>query len=92
MILVGLLIVGWMFHRQSGVRVYRSFSHWWRLSLFMLILATCWDQIAIARGHWSFGEEFLLGIKIGYMPIEEFGFVLVVSYLVLVVNKVLERK
>jgi len=57
----------------------------------MLTIAVMWDQFAIYRGHWSFNPKFLLGPKIGYMPIEEFLFVFVVGYLGLLVYKLLEN-
>lgn len=73
------------------VRVYTSIAHFLVVSCVALILATIWDNFAIYRGHWSYGERILLGPKIGYMPIEEYMFTLIVLYFGFVVYKILEN-
>ena len=39
-----------------------------------------WDIIATARGHWSFNPSYVLGLTIAGMPIEEWLFFVVVSF------------
>jgi lycopene cyclase domain-containing protein len=39
-----------------------------------------WDVIVTYRGDWSFNEEFLSGIKVINLPIEEIMFFIVVPY------------
>ena len=39
-----------------------------------------WDIIATARGHWSFNPAYVLGVNIAGMPIEEWLFFVVVSF------------
>lgn len=39
-----------------------------------------WDIIATARGHWSFNPEYVLGLTIVGMPVEEWLFFVVVSF------------
>lgn len=47
----------------------------WKASLltFLLgaVLATLWENLAVLRGHWWFGYQYMLGIRIGLVPIEE---------------------
>ena len=43
-----------------------------------LVLGILWDYIAIERGWWSYGKEFLLGPSILGIPIEDFLFFIVV--------------
>lgn len=33
-----------------------------------------WDVVAIARGHWTFNERYILGIHLAGMPLEEWLF------------------
>jgi hypothetical protein len=40
----------------------------------------------------SFADEFLLGPRIGLLPIEEYGFFIIVAYFVLVVYKSIEKR
>lgn len=71
--------------------MFRSRTHILLFFGIFLFVGTVWDQYAIWRGHWSFGNQYLLGPHIGYMPIEEYGFVLVVLYFGFVVYKLLDK-
>lgn len=62
------------------------------ISLFFFIVGVLWDHFAIYRGHWSFGETGLLGIKIGLMPLEEYLFVLIIPFWILTLFRVLDKK
>jgi lycopene cyclase domain-containing protein len=91
LILLFLLLVAIFLHRLNKITIFGS-----KLFIFVyfsiaLLFGTTWDHFAISRGHWSFGEKFLLGPIIGLMPIEEFAFFIVVAYFVLVVYKSLEK-
>lgn len=90
-ILVIILVVTFFLHKCFRVKIFNSKRHllfYWGVSL---LIATIWDQFAIYRGHWSFNQEYLLGIKIGYMPIEEFLFVIVVGFFALTFYKITEE-
>lgn len=91
LILLLILLVAIFLHRLTKITVFGS-----KLFIFVyfsiaLLFGTTWDHIAISRGHWSFEAKFLLGPKIGLLPIEEYGFFIIVAYFVLVVYKFLEK-
>lgn len=90
-ILLALLVISIFLHRYFKVKIFQSGLQIILLYVIVLVVAVVWDQFAIWRGHWSFNEKFLIGPKIGYMPIEEYGFILVVSYFGLVVYKITEK-
>jgi lycopene cyclase domain-containing protein len=92
LILLALLTITVFLHRRFKVKLFRSPSH--SLVFWMIILAVgiAWDQFAISRGHWSFGEEFLLGLRLGWMPIEEYVFILIVGYFALAVYQIVGRR
>jgi len=92
LILIGLFLVTVFLHWYFKVKIFRSTVHMLVLTLLILIEATIWDQFAIWRGHWSFNPRYLVGIKIGYMPIEEFLFALIVPYHGLTVFRILEKR
>ncbi len=79
-------------HLLFKIKIYKSKAHLIVTNIIILIVGTVWDQYAISRGHWSFGQQFLLGSKIGFMPIEEFGFIFITAYFGLVVFRILEKK
>jgi lycopene cyclase domain-containing protein len=58
----------------------------------LFFIGSVWDSFAILRGYWSYREEFLVGIKIGVMPLEEYLFVLVIPFLTLVIYRIVRRK
>jgi lycopene beta-cyclase len=39
-----------------------------------------WDVAVTARGHWSFNDRYVLGVTILGMPLEEWLFFIVVSF------------
>lgn len=92
LILSLLLAVAFVLQKRFELRLYKSKKHLIVTNLCLLVIGVVWDHIAIARGHWSFGKQFLLGLHIGLMPIEEFGFILIMVYFSLVIFKLLEKQ
>ncbi|MGA1873564.1 MAG: lycopene cyclase domain-containing protein [Thermoplasmatota archaeon] len=39
-----------------------------------------WDVYATAKGHWSFNEEYIMGVKVMGLPVEEIMFFFTVPY------------
>jgi lycopene cyclase domain-containing protein len=39
-----------------------------------------WDWVAASRGHWSFNEIYITGIKIINLPVEEILFFIVIPF------------
>jgi len=58
----------------------------------LFVIGIIWDSFSIYRGYWSFNRSFLLGIKIGLMPLEEYLFVIVIPFLTLVIYRMVRRK
>lgn len=79
-------------HRYYHIRLYRSWAHMFVTNGIVFFSCTVWDQFAAWRGHWSWGEQFLLGPRIGLLPIEEYGFFVVMLYFVLIVYRLVEKK
>jgi len=53
--------------------------------VFAAILITAlpwilWDIWATDRGHWSFNQDYILGVKIINLPVEEILFFLVIPF------------
>ncbi|MEV0675076.1 lycopene cyclase domain-containing protein [Actinosynnema sp. NPDC050436] len=63
-----------------GAGVYRHGAGALARTLFPVVLVFgAWDLVAIARGHWTFGSEFITGVFLpGGVPVEELLFFLVI--------------
>lgn len=77
--------------RLLHIRVYQSWRERILIPLTLFAVGVVWDTYAVSRGHWEFNDEFLLGVYIGKLPLEEYVFILVIPYLVLVVYHALKR-
>jgi lycopene cyclase domain-containing protein len=51
----------------------------------LLVFGSIWDSFAIFRGYWIYDRKFLVGVTIGFMPLEEYLFMIVIPFLTLVV-------
>ena len=91
LILLFLLFVAIFLHRLNKITIFGSKLYMFVFYSIALLFGITWDYFAISRGHWFFGEKFLLGPKIGLLPIEEYAFFIVVAYFVLVVYKSIEK-
>jgi lycopene cyclase domain-containing protein len=60
------------------------------------ILYWAWDVAVTARGHWSFNPDYVVGFPILGMPVEEWLFFVVLTFVSIftyeAVRKMLERK
>jgi lycopene cyclase domain-containing protein len=47
---------------------------------FPFIVFIIWDAFAVSRGHWSFNENYITGIKIFSLPVEEILFFIIIPF------------
>ncbi len=83
-------------HRYYKLKLFRSRNQsiiFWFLVIF---LGALWDNFAVFRGHWLYPGEGTIGINIGLIPFEDYIFMIVVTYAILVMyqvsNKMLDNK
>lgn len=61
-----------------GARVYRR-PTWLLFALLPVVLIfAAWDLLGILREHWSYNPDFVTGLRIGPIPIEELAFFVVI--------------
>ena len=88
MILAGPLL----FSFWPPVRYYRR----WPALLFAVATVgtvyLAWDNWVTARGDWSFNPDFVLGINIFALPLEEYLFFIVVPFSCIFIYEVLRAK
>lgn len=61
------------------------------LYILTFIIGTAWDNYAVYNGHWTYSGKETLGIFIGYLPLEDYLFFLLVPYCILVGYKFFEK-
>lgn len=69
------------------------YTHWKSVFLGIAIVGTfflIWDEYFTQRGIWGFTPEYLTGIYIGNLPLEECLFFLVVPYACVFIHEVLK--
>ena len=89
---IGLLIFFFLMHRIYKVKLFKNKNKFVKFWLFVFIFGIIWDWFAIVRGHWYYPGSGILGIFIGVIPLEDYLFMVVVPYGLLVAYQILNRK
>ena len=78
LLMLGCLVITLPLELVLGARVYAC----WRLAVLALVptvlLFTVWDVIGIVRLHWTYNPDFVTGVHLGVMPLEELVFFIVI--------------
>lgn len=91
-ILIGLLLITVILQKIFRIHLYASKKQAIVIITLFFIIGVVWDTIAISRGHWLFPPEHSSKWIIGKMPIEEYAFMLIQPYFILVVYSILKTK
>jgi lycopene cyclase domain-containing protein len=65
-------------------RKLRLYERWDSLAKTILVTSCVfwlWDIVAVHRGHWWFNEDYVLGVQWLGLPLEEWLFFLVISFI-----------
>ena len=75
LILMGVcLLITLPLETLFGARVWRRPRRLLRAMVVPVLIFAVWDAIAISRGHWTYGPEYVTGWEIGNLPVEELVF------------------
>jgi len=91
-ILIGLLILTATMHRVFHIKLYANSKQAIITIVAFLVVGVIWDSLAISRGHWLFPPEHNTGWIIGKMPFEEYLFMLIQPYFVMVVYSIIKAQ
>lgn len=69
-----------IFAGHKNLRLYRFWLPMLKAILIPSALFWIWDSAATARGHWGFNADYILGIYIFNLPVEEYLFFLVIGF------------
>jgi len=59
-------------------RVYRRLPLMLPSIAVVIVIFSAWDLLGIAREHWTYNPEFITGINLGILPLEELVFFIVI--------------
>ncbi|MFP2959685.1 lycopene cyclase domain-containing protein [Myxococcus sp. 1LA] len=70
-VVVPILFLAWRYRRTFTARSLAPMG----LLLIVVYAATSpWDNLAVKWGLWGFAPDLIWGIKLGYLPLEEYLF------------------
>ncbi|MBM6589194.1 lycopene cyclase domain-containing protein [Brevibacterium sp. RIT 803] len=61
-----------------SARVYRRPKLLIRSLIPIILVFSLWDIFAISRNHWTYNQQFVTGIHLGNLPLEELVFFIVI--------------
>jgi len=91
-ILFSVFLISSSLKFKYKIQLFNSVKEGVLLAIALLVIGGLWDSYAILRGYWSFEEEFFIGVNIGVMPLEEYLFMLIIPFLVLVLYRIITKK
>jgi lycopene cyclase domain-containing protein len=84
-----IIIIPLIFSFENKIRFYKKTAVIGTTIIMVGIPFIIWDSIAVRRGDWSFNEEYLTGIKLFNLPLEEIFFFITVPYSTLFIYETL---
>lgn len=78
LLMAGCVLVTLPLEFIVGARVYRSPRRLLVALLPTFAVFVSWDLLGIERGHWFYNPEFVSGIRLGSIPLEELVFFVVI--------------
>lgn len=59
---------------------YKKWKYFWPSTLITAALFLTWDEIFTQMGIWGFNEQYLIGVYVFHMPLEEILFFICIPY------------
>ena len=70
--------------RYYDIKIFRTKIQFLVFWLWVFVVGIIWDQYAVLRGHWIYPGKGTLGLFIGKIPLEDYIFMIIVPYAILV--------
>lgn len=84
---IGFFLISFAIHMFSGIKLFVSKKQMFLIYATTLIIGSIWDNYAVFRGHWFYPGDGTLGIFIGLIPLEDYIFMILVPYSLIVLYK-----
>jgi lycopene cyclase domain-containing protein len=80
-----------LFHAYHRVTIFRSRRQALVFWALVFVLGAAWDNYAVYRGHWLYPPSAVIDLPIGLIPFEDYLFIFLVPYAVLVLYAVANK-
>ena len=92
LVLMGLCLLGTLpLELVLGARVYRRPRRVLLAIAPTIAVFATWDWIAVERGHWWYASQYVSGIDLGVLPIEELVFFVAIPLCALLTFEAVQR-
>jgi len=86
-----IFLIVFITQKRCKIKLFKNKLHLIAIFASTLIIGGIWDNYAVWRGHWFYPGKGILGIFLGYIPLEDYIFIIVVTYAILVGYKYYEK-
>jgi len=90
LILLAVFFITLFLEFNFRIKLYSSRKERIIIPILFFVVGVILDSFAIWRGYWNFGE--LMGITIGFMPLEEYLFMIIFPYFIITLYRVLKKE
>ena len=89
-LLIVIFLITLFLEFKFRVKLYSTRKERIIIPILFFVVGVILDSFAIWRGYWNFGE--LMGITIGFMPLEEYLFMIIFPYFIITLYRVLKKE
>jgi len=91
-LLISVFLICVIVKQKHKLKLFKSAKEGGLVFGALFVIGSALDSFALFRGNWSYDEKFLVGIRIGVMPMEEYLFMIVIPFLTLIVYRMARGK
>jgi lycopene cyclase domain-containing protein len=81
---LAFLVIGMFLVWKYRLVLFESVWQEWVVLGTAFLTIVAWDSVAVFFGWWAFGENGLIGVTIGLLPVEEYSLAIILPWFLIV--------